>query len=65
MKPDGSVLKATEMGEWLAHLGFRWKKQEEERRVLLDQLKKAQESLNPVGTIAELEAKIKALETVS
>lgn len=63
-KPDGSVLTAFDSDEWLQDLGQRWQSQVRERANLKAQLDRMSATLPPVGTIAALEAKIKALEFI-
>jgi hypothetical protein len=62
---DGTPVEPDRMDDWLKELARRWYDQQVERQKLVAELAVAKETLNPVGTIADLEAKIKALETIS
>ncbi len=63
--PDGSPVTVENFHEWSEDLARRWLSRQAERESLAEQLAKAKESLNPVGTVADLEAKLAALESVS
>jgi hypothetical protein len=63
--PEGSPVNTIHMEDWLKDLACRWQEQKAQRQKLQDELAAAQENFNPVGFVADLEAKIKALEVIS
>ena len=66
--PDGSPVSAVGnpgFHEWLAALADQWERQKVERDKLAVELEEAKQGLPPVGTIVQLEARLKALKTVS
>ena len=66
--PDGSPVSAVGnpgFHEWLAALADKWERQKVEREKLAVELEEAKQGLPPVGTIVQLEARLKVLETVS
>jgi hypothetical protein len=64
-KLDGSPVTICNFDKWLEHLSQRWEAQVRERAVLKAELSRVSATLPPVGTIAPLEEKIKALEFLS
>ena len=64
-KADGSPVPILEFNEWLEDLGKRWEAMVRERAKLKKELNRVSATLPPVGTIAPLEEKIKALEFIS
>lgn len=68
--PDGSPVSASpfaipDFDGWLLALVRRWEEQKAERALLTHELESAQQGLPPLGRLAQLEAGIKALETIS
>ena len=66
--PDGTVVNT--LGEpsfedWLEALADDWERQKEERIKLDGELEEAKQDINPVGHLAEIEARLKALGSVN
>jgi hypothetical protein len=68
--PDGSPVSASPFASpdfdgWLLALVKRWEEQKAERALLTQELESAKQGLPPLGLLAQLEARVKALETIS
>lgn len=62
---DGTPLHANELDDWLISLAEHWFAQKAERERVALELKAARQGINPVGTVADFETRLKALETIS